>query len=90
MSPRVPPLAAPGMPLDEDAFLDDDTLDDDDPGMTRQMAESFEDPTSSGAEAAWAEEVAEQVVALWEGRPEATPFAQALAKLQEQQGRFRR
>jgi hypothetical protein len=90
MSPRVSPLAPPVMPLVEDAFFDEDTLDEAGPSQMRQMAESFEDPSSSRAEEAWAEEVAEQVVALWEGRPGATPFAQALAKLQEQQGRFRR
>lgn len=79
MSERLPPLAVPLAPLAEDPLPDDELdLEEPRPRLTRQMVESLEGPASNRAEAAWADEVAEQVAALWEGRPGATPFAQAV------------
>jgi hypothetical protein len=88
MSPRVSPLTVPVTLREVDAFLDDDAFDEERPRMTRQLVESLEDPASNRAEAVWAEEVAEQIVAFWEGRAEAIPFEQALAKAQERQAAF--
>ena len=65
MSERLPPLAVPLAPLDNDASVDDEPC-----------PESV--PVSARSEVAWADQVAEQVAALWEGRPGAIPFAQAV------------
>ena len=77
MSERLPPLAVPLAPLDNDAPSDEDE-------ETRQMVETLDGPASSRSEAAWADEVAEQVAALWEGRPGVTPFEQAVSYAREQ------
>jgi hypothetical protein len=71
MSERLPPLAVPLASLDNDVPPDAE-------------AERLEGPVSNRSEAAWADEVAEQVAALWEGRPEATPFAQAVSYARQQ------
>lgn len=78
MSERQPSLADPLASVD--AVDEDDVPHEDEerPRLTRQMVESLEGPPSYRAESVWADEVAEQVAALWEGRPEATSFAQAL------------
>ena len=70
MSERLPPLAVPLATLDSDARPDEEPI-----------PESV--PVSARSEVAWADEVAEQVAALWEGRPGATPFAQAVVSARQ-------
>src|SRR4051812_37101059 len=76
MSARLSPLAVPVAPLEEE------TAPEEPPRLTRQMVESLEAPMSNRAELAWAEEVAGQVAALWEGRGDGRSFQQALADVQ--------
>jgi len=87
MSERLPPLAVPLASLDNDAPPDAEV---ERPQLTRQMVENLEGPASSRSEAAWADEVAEQVAALWEGRPGATPFAQAVLYARNEPAKRRR
>lgn len=84
MSERLPPLAVPLEPVDTDTVPDDEEHDEERPRLTRQMVESLEGPASNRAETAWANEVAEQVAALWEHRPGATPFAQAVISARQE------
>jgi hypothetical protein len=87
MSPHSLPLSTPVEPLAEDTELE---AEEEHLRHTPVMLESLEAPPSSRAEAAWAEEVAEQVIGLWEGRPSAVPFDQAVAATQARSAARRR
>ena len=78
MSTRVSPLAVPLPPLDEGIPRDEER-----PRLTREMVESLEGPASNRAEVLWAEQVAEQVAALWEGRGDGGSFEEALVTVQD-------
>jgi hypothetical protein len=56
----------------------DERITDERPWLTSQMVEGLDGPASSHDDVAWAEEMADQVAALWEGRPGAVPFEMAL------------
>jgi hypothetical protein len=71
MSARTLPRAT--FAVSADARDDEDDLA---PGREDADSDSVDDESSDRA---WAEEVAERVVALWVGRGEVVPFASALA-----------
>jgi hypothetical protein len=83
----MPPPSAPVESAYEDPELDEE---EGRPGLTPQRVESFDAPASSRSEAAWADEIAEQVIALWEGRPGLIPFDQVLATAQARSAARRR
>jgi hypothetical protein len=87
MSPPLPPPSAPVESVYEDPELDEE---EGRPELTPQVFESLDAPASSRSEAAWADEIAEQVIALWEGRPGLIPFDQILATTQARSAARRR
>ena len=83
MSQRPSTTTASQETVDEDVHTlepdeHDERMEHERPWLTRQMVEGLEGPASGHDDAAWAEEMADQIAALWEGRPGAVPFEMAL------------
>ncbi len=63
--------------------------DSDRPDPTRPVADDLEEPDDEATVRAWADDVAERVVALWVGRAEVTPIASTLREVGERSRRRR-
>ncbi len=63
--------------------------DSDRPDSTRSLADDLEEPDDEATVRAWADDVAERVVALWVGRAEVTPIASTLREVGERSRRRR-